>query len=106
MARNYSTDGTENYRPPQVSLVNGVAIQESDIEVHRFLIGDVEDPDILAGFKLAEWEATESAKWIRDHCIGNLYWISGASPDSYSVCYRVVARLTDQDQTFFELKYR
>lgn len=106
MARNYSTDGTENYKPPQVRLVNGVAVEESDVEVHRFFIGDSDDPDIVAGFKLAEWEATDVAEWVRTHCIGELYWVSGMSSDSYGICYRVVARLTHQDQTFFKLKYQ
>ena len=106
MARNYKSDGIEHYKSPRVRVVDGVAIEESDVEVHRFFIGDIEDPDIVAGVKLTEWQATEAAEWVRAHCIGELYWISSASVDSYSMCYRVVARLTKKDQTFFELKYK
>ena len=106
MARNYSTNGTENYKPPRVRVVDGVAIEESDIEVYRFFVSDTDDPDIAAGVKLAEWQATDVAKWIRAHCIGELYWASGISFDSYGIFYRVVARLTKQDQTFFKLKYQ
>lgn len=106
MSRNYRSDGTENYKPARVRVVNGIAIEESDIEVHRFLIGDTDEPTIVAGFELAKWQQTEAAEWVRAHCIGELYWISGPSTDYYHICYRVMARLTKKDQTFFKLKYQ
>lgn len=106
MARNYQSAGIEHYKPPQVRVVDGFAIEESDIEVHRFFISDLDDPDIVAGFKLAEWQATDAAEWVRARRIGELYWVSGVSFDSYGICYRVMARLTRQDQTFFKLKYQ
>ena len=106
MARNYHLDGTERYKPPQVRVVDGVAIEESDIEVHRFFVSDLDDPNIVAGFKMAEWQATDAGEWVCAHCIGELYWVSGISFDSYGICYRIVARLTKQDQTFFKLKYQ
>ena len=106
MARNYHTDGTENYRPARVRVVNDIAVEESDIEVHRFFVGDTDEPTIVAGKFLAEWQATEAAEWVRAHCIGELYWISGPSTDFYHVCYRIMARLTKKDQTFFKLKFK
>ena len=106
MARNYNTDGSEHYRPARVRVVDGIAIEESDVEVHRFFIGDTDEPTIVAGFELAKWDATEAAEWVRAHAIGELYWISGPSTDYYHVCYRVMARLTRQDQTFFKLKFK
>lgn len=106
MSRNYATDGIKQYKPPRVRVVDGVAIEESDIEVYRFFVSDTDDPDIVAGFKMAEWQATDAAEWVRAHCIGELYWVSGISLDAYDICYRVVARLTKQDQTFFKLKFK
>lgn len=106
MAKNFMTDGRENYKPPRFRVVDGMEIEESDIEVHQFFVGGTDEPDILAGSFLAEWQATAAAEWVRAHCIGELYWVSGMSPNSYSICYRIMARLTKQDQTFFKLKYQ
>lgn len=106
MSKNYYADRTTHYTPPQVRIVDGVPIEESDVEVHRFFIGDTDEPTIVAGFELSKWEATEAAEWVRTHCIGELYWVSGPSTDYYHVCYSVMARLTRKDQTFFKLKFK
>jgi hypothetical protein len=31
---------------------------------HRFNVGDVEDPEIIAGWPIAEWQKTEKGQWV------------------------------------------
>lgn len=37
------------------------------IEVHRLIIGDSDDPEIIAGFVLGDWAATEKGQWCKKH---------------------------------------
>jgi hypothetical protein len=37
------------------------------IEVHRLTIGDSDDPEIIAGFALGNWAATEKGQWCKQH---------------------------------------
>ena len=47
---NFVTDGSENYKPRRIRVIDGVAVEESDVLVHEFTVGDTEDPDLIAGF--------------------------------------------------------
>lgn len=106
MSRYHRTDGSEHYKPRQWRLVDGVVVEESDVIVHQFSVGDSEDPDIIAGFNITDWQKTEVGQWVFKHCIGEPYWVRSVNTWSYSYQYRIMARLRKQDQTFFELKFR
>jgi hypothetical protein len=106
MARYHKTDGSEHYKPPRCRLVDGVVVEESDVVVHQFSIGDSDDPDIIAGFNLAKWQDSEAGQWVFEHCVGEPYWVRSMNTWSYAYQYRIMARLRKQDQTFFELKFR
>ena len=36
------------YQAPEVKIINGNLVKISDIVVHEFRLGDVEDPDLYA----------------------------------------------------------
>lgn len=99
-------DGSEYYQPRLWRLVDGAIVEESDVVVHTFSIGDAEDPDLLAGLHIVEWQESEMGHWVMDNCIGKPYWTRMIDPTYYGYCYRIVARLTTQNETFFELKFR
>jgi hypothetical protein len=106
MARHHKTDGSEHYKPRSVRLVGNEAVEESDVVVHQFAVGDSDDPDIIAGFNISDWQKTEIGQWVIEHCVERPYWVRSMNTWTYSYQYRIMARLRKQDQTFFELKFR
>jgi hypothetical protein len=106
MSRHHRTDGSEHYKPRSVRLVGDKAVEESDVMVAQFSLGDTEDPDIVIGFFISEWEKTEAGQWVFEHCVERPYWVRSMNTWSYNYQYRIMARLRKQDQTFFELKFR
>ena len=78
----------------------------SDVIVHTFRMGDVEDPDLYAAQPMCEWERSEVGKWVMSHAVETPTWYRGADPHNWGYQYRIVARLTDADHVFFKLKFQ
>jgi hypothetical protein len=99
-------DGSQYYKPHLSRLVEGAVVEESDVVVHIFGIGDAEDPDLVAGFQIMDWQNSAAGQWVNENCIGELYWVRGLDHLSYGYQYRIVARLSKQNETFFKLKFK
>lgn len=106
MSLNYQKDGSEHYKPRQVRVVDGVAIDEADVIVYSFVIGDTEDPDLIAGFSIQDWQKSEPGRWVYDHCVESPYWVRVMDQFSFGYQYRIMARLSKQNETFFKLKFK
>lgn len=102
----FSKDGTEHYKPRQWRVVGNVAVEESDVAVYSFIIGDTEDPDLIAGFSIQDWQKSESGRWVYEHCVEFPYWIRRMDLMSYGYQYVIMARLSKQNETFFKLKFK
>ena len=94
-----------NMTPSEVKIVDGVAVKFSDILVHTFRLGDVEDPEIYAAGPLFDWERSEAGRWVMKHAVGKPYWTRRVDYHSYGYEFNIVARLSEADQVFFKLKY-
>ena len=50
------------------------------VVVHRFRMGDVEDPDLYAAQPLWEWQSSEMGKWVMERAVdtqnGTDKWIN------------------------------
>lgn len=103
---NFSKDGTEYRKPRRVRVIDGVAVEESDVVVFTFTVGDTEDPDLIAGFNIQDWQKSELGRWVYEHCVEPPYWIRRMDLMSYGYQYVIMARLTKQNETFFKLKYK
>jgi hypothetical protein len=99
-------DGSHLYQPRRCRLVGDTVVEESDVVVHVFNVGDAEDPDLIAGFQIMDWQKSEAGYWVNNNCIGEVYWIRALDHLSYGYQYRIVARLTKQNETFFKLKFK
>ena len=68
-------------------------------------LGDVEDPEIYAASPIFEWQKTEMGQWIMARCADTAFRISA---DSQSWGYKVdiYGTLSDEDSTYFTLKYK
>ena len=92
-------------RPREVKVVDGHAIAYSDVVVHHFPMGDVEDPDLYAAEPLYNWQQSEAGKWVMEHAVEPPFWTRQADIQSYGYRYYIVARLKEQDQTYFKLRW-
>jgi hypothetical protein len=89
----------------EVMEIDGHAHKIHKVAVHRFLMGDVEDPDLYAAQPLYEWQKSEAGKWVLEHSIETPMWCRYLEPLSYGHNYAVVAWLKEQDYTYWCLKW-
>ena len=75
------------------------------VVVHSFSVGDAEDPDLYAAVPLIDWEKSEQGQWIMEHAVDTPVWQRHVDHQTYGYRYKIVARLTDRDYTFWTLKW-
>lgn len=75
------------------------------IVVHRFSLGDVEDPDLYAAQPLWEWQQSEQGKWVMENAVETPVWERHIDTSQYNQIYRIVAKFTEENATFFQLKW-
>jgi hypothetical protein len=94
------------FKEPEYKLENNQAVKYSDVCVHEFRMGDVEDPDLYAAQPLSDWQNSESGAWVMAHAVDVPFWHRVPDPHSYGFKYLIIARLSEPDQLFWTLKYR
>jgi len=75
------------------------------VVVHQFSLGDVDDPEIYAAQPIWEWQQTDAGKWIMENATEQPSWSSHWDHTCYNQVYRIVADLTEENATFFQLKW-
>jgi hypothetical protein len=86
-------------------VINGKAYRIYKIVVHRFRMGDVEDPDLYAGEPLWKWQQSEMGQWIMERAVDTPEWHRRADMMQYGYEYAIIAKLKDIDYTFWALKW-
>jgi hypothetical protein len=69
-------------------------------------MGDVEDPDLYAAQPIWEWQESPAGQFVMEHAVEKPYWIRQADYQSYGIQYKIIARLSEPNQTFFKLKFK
>jgi hypothetical protein len=92
-------------RPPEYQVINDHVVRISNIVVHEFSMGDVEDPDLYAAQPISEWQNSAAGQFVMAHAVEKPYWTRSIDPLSYGYLYVIVARMRESDQTFFKLKF-
>ena len=105
MANAQYSDTPTHWQPAATKIIDGHPVRFSDVCVHEFRIGDVEDPVIIAGGPLWDWQQSEAGQWVIEHAVEQPYWHKQVDASTYSYQFRIMARLSDQDQTFFKRKW-
>jgi hypothetical protein len=104
-------DGNRDYpkprhwQPYQVKFIDGQPVAFRDVIVHTILMGDVEDPDLFVADPIWKWQQTESGKFVMEHAVDQPYWHRSTDYNSYGHRYDIVARLSEQNETFWRLKW-
>ena len=86
-------------------VIDNVAHEIHTVIVHRFLMGDVDDPDIYAAQPLWEWQESEMGKWVMERAVDTPEWHRHVDPMNYHMQYAIVAKLKGADYTFWQLKW-
>ena len=99
------SDNHEHWRPTETRIIDGLPVRFSDLCVCEFVVGDVEDPVVHAGEPLLAWQASEAGQWVMANAAEQPYWVKDLDVGTYMYRFRIMARLSEQNQTYFRLKY-
>lgn len=72
--------------------------------VHQFRMSDVEDPDLWCAQSLLEFERTEKGKWVMKNTIDPT-WNRNVDETMYGWRYTITTHMTDEQLTYYKLKY-
>jgi hypothetical protein len=98
-------DEYKHRRVAETKIVDGRPVRFRDVCVHTIKMGDVEDPDIYVAAPIWEWQQTDAGKFVMEHAVSKPYWIQQPDYASYHLLYRIMARLSEQNETFWRLKW-
>lgn len=98
-------DKPKNAKLNKYMMVGDRVDQVHSVIVHRFTMGDVEDPDLYAAQPLWEWQASELGKWVMAHSVETPMWHRQSNPNQYYTDYAVQAWLRGADYTYWILKW-
>jgi hypothetical protein len=88
-----------------VMVIDNRSYKIHTVVVHRFKLGDVEDPDLYAAEPLWQWQQSEMGKWVMERAVDTPEWHRQMDLMQYHMQYAVVAKLKDVDYTFWTLKW-
>lgn len=76
-----------------------------DVVVHRFNVGDVEDPDLYSAIPIDDWQKTEKGSWVMERAVESPLCTRMINHNSFSYTFVIRAKLSDKDYTFYQLKW-
>lgn len=95
----------KHWQPAETRIIDGLPVRFFDMCVHEFVVGDVEDPVLYAGAPLVEWQESAAGAWVMNNAEETPYWVKYLDIGTYQYRFRVMARLSEQNLTFFMIKY-
>ena len=98
-------DKPKHWQPYQVKIIGDKAVAFRDVIVHTIRMGDVEDPDLFVAQPISQWQDSDAGRFIMEHAVEKPYWHRSIDPGSYGHRYDIVARLSEQNETFWRLKW-
>jgi len=104
--RRHSKEADRLFKAPEWKLINDKVVKFTDIKVHEFTLGDVEDPDLYAAQPIMAWQQSEAGQWVMEHAVEKPFWHRAHNPYTFGHTYYIIARLNEQDQIFWTLKWQ
>ena len=92
-----------HWEPEMTKIIEEKPVRFRDVCVHEIRMGDVEDPDLFVASPIWDWQQTAPGKFIMEHAEQEPYWTSHLDYNSYGHVYRIMARLSEQNETFWRL---
>ena len=100
-----SEEANRLFKAPEWQIIDNKTVKFTDVKVHEFNMGDVEDPDLYAAEPLYQWQQTEAGQWIMSHAVETPFWHRMVNPYTFGWTYCVIARLNEKDQLYWKLKW-
>lgn len=75
------------------------------VVVHRFIVSDTEDPDLLAAEPLWKWQKSEKGQWIMEHALEKPSWHKQIDANCWNYQYCVIAMLEKKKLSEFYLRW-
>ena len=75
------------------------------IVVHRFRLGDVDDPDIYAAQPIWEWQQTDAGKFVMDNAVEPPVYHQHVDHLHYGYQYAITAELEKKKLAEFYLRW-
>ena len=92
-----------HWKAEETKIIDNQPVRFRDVCVHEIQMADVEDPDLYVASPIWEWQQTAPGKFVMEHAVEEPYWVSTISHVSYGYKYRIMARLSEQNETFWRL---
>lgn len=86
-------------------IIDDTVYRIHKVIVHKFTMGDVEDPDLYAAQPLLDWQESEMGKWVMERSVETPIWHRQADPFNYGYQYAITANLKGPDYSFWVLKW-
>jgi hypothetical protein len=96
---------TKNTKLNKYMIIEDKVHQIHKVIVHRFQMGDVEDPDLYAAEPLWEWQHTEMGRWVMEKSVETPMWHRQHDQFNYGYQFAVEAWLKGADYSFWVLKW-
>jgi hypothetical protein len=88
----------------KVMIIDGESHEIHKVVVHRFITYS-EDPDVMIGSDLYEWEHGEIGSWVMQHAIEAPEWSKMHDHSILGVRIVITAKLKAKDAVYFKLKW-
>jgi hypothetical protein len=75
------------------------------VVVHRFRMGDVEDPDLYAAEPILKWEQSDQGQFVMEHAEDKPVWHRRNDQFGYGHEYAIVAELEKKKLSEFFLRW-
>ena len=98
-------DEYQQWQPERTEIIGDRAVTFRDVCVHEIRMGDVEDPDIMVADPIWKWQQSDAGKFIMEHAVEKPYWTRSMDYASWGHKYRIMARLSEQNELFWTLKW-
>ena len=105
MTGNHDYPRPRHWQPYQVKFIDGRPVAFRDVIVHTIRMDDVEDPDLFVAQPIYEWQESDAGQFVMEHAVEKPYWHRTTDYNSYGHRYDIVARLSEQNETFWRLKW-
>jgi hypothetical protein len=92
-----------HYQQAETRVIDGRPVRFRDVCVKEIHMADVEDPDLWVASPIYDWQQTAPGKFVMEHAVQEPYWISSVDYASYGTVYKIMARLSEQNETFWRL---
>jgi hypothetical protein len=86
-------------------VIDDKVVETKKVVVHRFTMGDVEDPDLYAAEPLWNWQQSEEGKWVMENAMDTPEWRRQPDPITWGHSYAIVAIFELKKLTEFYLRF-